>query len=278
MSRRVAPRWALVAALPSLLGGCGRPRAQPPRTALAAPHPREVAPEGAESLAAQIAQIAREVRVAEAFGLRLQRADGALEITGERAPDEALTGANLVTHEGRSAAVLVTSNVGNVWVLGLRFEAGAWRGVAREALVGDGRPGARLETAATAEARAMLGPARRELIATASVESDDGADARDPRLWVLALAPDGQLQRLGEVPFGRRDPQSGAEVRGEWVVDETLARPRELYVQLSPGRRGPGGAAPPIILRQSYRIEGGRLELVEQSENIVRPRGAVLQQ
>lgn len=200
------------------------------------------------------------------LGVTLPRSAGALALTGDPAPDDRLAEVTVAARAGRSAAVLAVTACGNVWLVGARFDGGRWTTRPPVAVSDDARPGACRTTRAEAAARAMLTEAPREVVVTFASESEDGGEARDPALRLFHLAPDGTVNPLGgEVALGGTDDHSGAVRDGQWVIEETLMAPRDLYVQIQPGRVGPGGTAPPVVIRRTYRVEGASLRLVEEN-------------
>jgi hypothetical protein len=231
----------------------------------------ELPPAAVASLDALLAEARRG---GPSLGVALARGAGALAITGDPAPDDRVTEAAVVDRVGRSAAALVSTACGNVWVVGLHFGDGGWTPRAPLAVYAEARPGQCRTTRAAGAARAMLTESPREVVVTFVSESEDGADARDPALRLFHLAPDGAVTALGaEVALGGTDDRSGAIRDGQWVIDEALLAPRDLYVQIQPGRVGVGGAAPPVVIRRTYRVREGRLDLVEETSFPYRPVG-----
>jgi hypothetical protein len=209
---------------------------------------------------------------AATLGLTLARAEGARTLTGERADDEALASVTLVQRVGDVAAVLATSTCGNAWVISLRVRDQRWVAVAHEALVGDASPGHRRVSLARVRAIAMLDDEARELVAEYASESEEGDEARDPALRVFRLERDGALNaRSGELAFGGTDDATGAVRSAEWLIEETFAPPRDLYVQVRPARRGPGGSAPPFVVQRTYTWRQGILVLAEEASARLRP-------
>lgn len=268
---RGAPLLALAA-----LVGCAT-AARPPAAAPAPVAPAASAEEEPPPAAlAALEALAASARAGEAtLGVALARGGGALAITGEPAPDDRIAEATVVGRAGRSAAVLVVTVCGNVWVVGAGYEGGRWAPRAPVGVFVEARPGACRTTLARGAARAMLAEAPREVVVTFASESEDGAESRDPALRLFHLEADGALTPLGgEVALGGTDDRSGAIRDGQWVIEEALLAPRDLYVQIQPGRIGVGGAAPPVVIRRTYRVRGRSLELVEESSSPYRPVGA----
>ena len=113
----------------------------------------------------------------------------------------------------------------------------------------------------------------REVVVTFDSESEEGDEARDPLLRVYHLDADGALTPLsGDIGFGGTDDATGAVRGATWVVDEALLLPRDLYVQVQPERPGPGGSAPPFVVRRTYHLQGPRLVLVDETSSPLRPR------
>ncbi len=272
MTRRVV---ALLLALAA--GGCAA-RARPP--IVVAPSPVEAPASGAAeeelppaAIASLDALVADARRGSVSLGVTLARGAGALAITGDPAADDRVAEVTVIDRVGRSAAVLVTTACGNVWVVGLHHD-GAWTHRAPLAVYAEARPGACRTTRAEGAARSMLTESPREVVVTFVSESEDGVDARDPMLRLYHLAPDGAVTALGgEVALGGTDDRSGAIRDGQWVIDEALLAPRDLYVQIQPGRVGPGGAAPPVVIRRTYRVRGEALDLIEETSFPYRPVG-----
>jgi len=249
-----------------------------PRPPVAAPvDPPAARADGEEELlppavASLDALLAEARRGGPPLGVALARGAGALAITGDPAPDDRVSEVALVDRVGRSAAALVTTACGNVWVVGLHFDGVRWTPRAPAAVYAEAHPGACQTTRAAGAARAMLTESPREVVVTFASESEDGVDARDPALRLFHLGPDGTLVALGaEVALGGTDDRSGAIRDGQWVIDEALLAPRDLYVQIQPGRVGVGGAAPPVVIRRTYRVREGALVLVEETSFPYRP-------
>ena len=212
-------------------------------------------------------------RAIDSIGLTLDRAGGARTLTGEAATDDRVRDASVVARVDDAAAALVTTACGDAWLVGLHLDAGSWRAASRVAVIDDAHPGACRLTRASAASRAMRTAEAREVIVSFASESEEGDEARDPLLRVYELGPDGSLSALsGDIGFGGTDDTTGAVRDAEWVVDEALFLPRDLYVQVRPGTPGPGGTAPPFVVRRTYRLERGRLVLFEETSERVRPR------
>lgn len=208
------------------------------------------------------------------LGLTLARADGARALSGEPAPDDRVREARVVARVASSAAVLVTTTCGNAWLVGMHLADGRWSAVGRAGLIDDARPGACRLSHAAGEARAMINRDAREVVVTFDSESEEGDEARDPLLRVYHLGDDGALTPLsGDIGFGGTDDVTGAVRGATWVIDEALLLPRDLYVQVQPERPGPGGTAPPFVVRRTYQLQGSRLVLVDESSSPLRPRG-----
>lgn len=264
--------------------GCAATSAPPPRVApaaMAAPAPpARVAPTEAElaTLEALVRSLSAEgvdgARAAASLGLSLDRSSGARALTGDAAPDDRVRDASVVARVDGAAAALVTTACGDAWLVGLRLTNGAWRATAPVAVIDDARPGACRITHAAAASCAMLTRDAREVVVTFDSGSEEGDEARDPTLRVYELAEDGALTALsGDIGFGGTDDATGAVRDAQWAVDEALLLPRDLYIQVQPGSRGPGGTAPPFIVRRTYRIERGRMVLIEETSERARPRG-----
>ncbi len=279
-ARRVSVALGVCAALASCASSVARPVVtahvtEPER----APSRSHVAPT-AEQVAALEALIHSMVQDGEAgrraidsVGLSLDRAGGARTLTGEAATDDQVRDASLVARVDDAAAALVTTTCGDAWLIGLRLDSGAWRAFSTVAVIDDAHPGACRITRASAAARAMQTEEAREVIVSFASESEEGDEARDPALRVYELGTDGSLSALsGDLGFGGTDDATGAVREAEWVVDEALFLPRDLYVQVQPGQAGPGGTAPPFVVRRTYRLQQGRLVLVEETSQRVRPR------
>ncbi|MFO0645754.1 MAG: hypothetical protein U0326_05915 [Polyangiales bacterium] len=206
------------------------------------------------------------------MGLTLDRSGGARTLTGDVAPDDRVRDASVVARVDGAAAALVTTVCGDAWIVGLHLANGAWRASAPVAVVDDARPGACRIT--TRRPAAMLTREARELVVTFDSGSEEGDEARDPTLRVYELGDDGALTALsGDIGFGGTDDATGAVRDAQWVVDDALMLPRDLYIQVQPGSRGPGGSAPPFVVRRTYEVERGRMVLVEETSERVRPRG-----
>lgn len=202
----------------------------------------------------------------DAWQVPRRDAEGAREITGDRAEDDVVDAARVVVRVGASAAVMVTTRCGNAALVGLAWRERRWVHRATHAVVGDARPGRCRVSRVTADARPMLTSEAREVIVTSRSRSDDGDDAPDPVLQLVHLGDDGALAVWArDVPFGREDDATGAITDAEWIVEEALMLPRDLYVELRPGRPGPGGRAPRELVRRTYRVVDGRLTLVDES-------------
>lgn len=272
MTRRRAALAPLV-----LAAACATAPRVPPAPSPATPAAPTVGddalPDGA--LAALDAMVQGARRNEATLGVPLPRAGGALALTGDPAPDDRVTEATVLGHVGRSAALLVVTACGNVWVVGVAYDGARWAPRAPTAVFAEARPGQCQTTRAQGAARAMLTEAPRELVVTFSAESEDGVDARDACLRLFHLEPDGTVVALGgEVALGGTDDRSGAIRDGQWVIEESLLAPRDLYVQIQPGRVGPGGTAPPVVIRRTYRVRGRSLDLVDESSGAWRPVGA----
>lgn len=270
----MTPRAA--AALLALAAGCATRPAPTAVTGFVAPRitaTDRTEPELPADASAALDALAEGARRNDtSLGVALARGAGALAITGDPAPDDRVTEATVVGHAGRSAAVLVVTACGNVWVVGLGYDGGRWAPRAPAAVFDGARPGACRVTRAEGATRAMLSDAPREVVVTFASESEDGGEARDPALRLFHLEPDGAVVALGgEVALGGTDDRSGAVRDGQWVIEETLQAPRDLYVQIQPGRVGPGGAAPQVVIRRTYRVRGRALELVEETSGPYRP-------
>lgn len=273
MTRRAAAALLALAAgcatrpAPSVVTGVGAPTQVPPP---ASDRAEPELPADASAALDALADGAR--RNATSLGVALARGAGALAITGDPAPDDRVAEATVVGRAGRSAAVLVVTACGNVWVVGLGYDGGRWAPRAQAAVFDGARPGACRVTRAEAASRAMLSDAPREVVVTFVSESEDGGEARDPALRLFHLEPDGAVVALGgEVALGGTDDRSGAVRDGQWVIEETLQTPRDLYVQIQPGRVGPGGTAPQVVIRRTYRVRGRALEMVEETAGPYRP-------
>lgn len=244
---------------------CTSARTTGPRAATLRPPPRDLRPP-AQPDAAALDALRAALATHALVDVPLARSDGALAMTGDRADDDRLREVTLTTQVGASAAALAVTTCGNVWVLGLRYEGGRWSQAARVGVVDEARPGACRTTQAEAAARAMLGTEPRELLVRYATESEEGDEARDPALRVVRLREDGGLDAYtGEAPLGDTDASTGAVREGQWTVEEMLDAPRDLYVQIQPGRPGLGGTAPPVILRRTYRLRGQALTMVEET-------------
>lgn len=264
--------------------GCATAPPPPPRSAPAtvtAPAaPARATPTGTEvaALDALVRSLATEgpdgARAVASVGLTLDRSGGARTLTGDVAPDDRVRDASVVARVDGAAAALVTTVCGDAWIVGLHLANGAWRASAPVAVVDDARPGACRITHAAAAPCAMLTREARELVVTFDSGSEEGDEARDPTLRVYELGDDGALTALsGDIGFGGTDDATGAVRDAQWVVDDALMLPRDLYIQVQPGSRGPGGSAPPFVVRRTYRVERGRMVLVEETSERVRPRG-----
>jgi len=268
------------ALLLALAGGHCAARPRPPAVVTANPPAARALAVAEEELpsaavASLDALVAEARRGGPSLGVVLARGAGALAITGDPAPDDRVIECAVVDRVGRSAAALVSTACGNVWVVGLYFGDGRWTPRVPVAVYADARPGACQTTRAAGVARAMLSESPRELVVTFVSESEDGVDARDPALRLFHLAPDGAVVALGaEVALGGTDDRSGAIRDGQWVIDEALLAPRDLYVQIQPGRVGVGGAAPPVVIRRTYRVREGALDLMEETSVPYRPVGS----
>lgn len=193
-------------------------------------------------------------------------AGSARALTGEPAVDDGADAVRVVTRVGGSAVVLATTRCGNAALVGLAWRDARWEHRATHALADDARPGRCRLTQVTADARPMLSADAREVIATVRSRSEDGDDAPDPVLQLVHVGDDGALAVWArDVPFGREDDASGAVTDAEWIVEEALLLPRDLYVELRPGRAGPGGRAPRELVRRTYRVVDGHLTLVDES-------------
>jgi hypothetical protein len=213
-------------------------------------------------------------RSALAMGLSLDPSGGARTLTGEPAPDDRVREASVVARVGTSAAALVVTACGDVWLLGFGLVDGVWRASTPVAIVDDAHPGACRITHASAASCAMLAREAREVVVTFDSGSEEGDEARDPLLRVYELGDEGALSALSDdIGFGGTDDTTGAVRDAQWVVDDALMIPRDLYIQVQPGSPGPGGTAPPYVVRRTYRVEHGRLALVEETSERVRPRG-----
>ncbi len=231
-----------------------------------------------DALRASVLGEGRGAREAAAgLGLTLGASRGAIGITGEAAQDDAVREATVVQRVGTAAVMLVTSVCGDAWLVGLAWQGGRWQAVNHHALVADARPGACRITRARAEACAMRSNVAREIVAVFSSGSEEGDEVRDPVLRLYHLGTDGKLDASSDdVPFGSTDDATGAVREAEWVVDEALQIPRDLYVQINPGQRGPGGASPAVVVRRTYRLDRARLVLVEERTEAYRPRGGAV--
>jgi hypothetical protein len=214
---------------------------------------------------------------AAGLGLTLGTSRGAIGITGEAARDDAVRDAAVVQRVGAAAVMLVTTVCGDAWLVGLAWQGGRWQAVNRHALVADARPGACRITRARAEACAMRSSVAREIVAVFSSGSEEGDEVRDPVLRLYHLGADGKLDAWSDdIPFGSTDDATGAVREAEWAVDDALQIPRDLYVQINPGQRGPGGASPAIVVRRTYRLDRARLVLAEERTEAYRPRGGAV--
>ncbi len=207
---------------------------------------------------------------ARALGIRVDSAGGALTITGERAGDDAVVGAEVVLHRGPEAAVLVHTRCGNAYLLGVVHRGDGWALQSRVALVEGGGPGTCRQTRVTGASRAMLGAVAREVVVVWESVSEEGDELPAGRIGVFSLRPGGELGALGDVEFGRVEEESGEVLEGTWEIDEALSLPRDLYVQLTPSRAGAAGRE---VVRRTYRVQSGRLQMVEEERVPLRPRG-----
>ncbi len=211
---------------------------------------------------------------ARSLGVTLGSGRGARSVTGEPAADDAVGSAVVATRVGATAVVLVVTACGNAQLVALRWDGdgAVWQSTDRAGLVTDARPGGCRTTEARAEGRGMANDEPREIVAVFGSESEEGDEVRTPVLRVYRLTPAARLERLSaDLPFGGTDDATGAAQRAEWVVDEALTVPRDLYVQLSPGRPGPGGLATQQVVRRTYRLQGSSLRLVDETTEAVRP-------
>ncbi|MEZ4409126.1 MAG: hypothetical protein R3A52_22040 [Polyangiales bacterium] len=208
------------------------------------------------------------------WGVALRRAQGARSLSGDPAPDDAVSSVTPVTVIGRSAAAVVQTACGNAAVVGFAWRDGRWAAVDRAALVDDARPGACRETTVAVDARAVESAEVRDILAVTTSASEEGDEVRDPELRVFHLGRDGALApRSAGIPIGDEDPAAGTTRRGAWIVEEALPAPRDIYVELTPGRRGPGGATPRReIVRVTYRLRDGRYTAVDEERVEFRDR------
>jgi hypothetical protein len=207
------------------------------------------------------------------WGVSLAPSTGALAITGDAAPDDTVQRLTRVTHAGASAAILLETTCGNLSLVGMQWRRGAWRAASHVAILDTAHPGACQRTHAEARACAMLEGSPREIVVTWETESEEGAAHVNPSLRVYHLHPDATLEALShDLPFGGTNDQTGAVRDAQWVVDETFPLPRDLYIQVQPGRMGLGGNAPPFVVRRTYHLRNRLFELIEETSDPVRPR------
>ncbi len=231
-----------------------------------APRERDARDEDLARLDADLTHLASDGSLRTAWGLTLAPSGGARTLAGEPEGDERIADARRVAAVGMSAAALVRSSCGNVWLVGLHLDDGAWRAVERAAVLAGAHPGACRIAHADASACAMREADAREVVVRFDSESEEGDEVHDPALRVFHLERDGRVARISDdLPFGGTDDQTGAVRDAEWTVDDALLLPRDLYVQERPGRRGPGGEAPRVIVRRTYRLRGPRLELADET-------------
>jgi len=204
-----------------------------------------------------------------ALGVRVDASAGALSLTGERAPDDAVAGADAVLVRDAEAAVLVHTRCGNAYLLGVVARDRGWALQSRMALVEGAAPGRCRQTRVRAEGRAMRGAVAREVVVEWVSVAEEGDELPATRLGVFTLPPGGELVRLGDVEFGRVEEESGEVLEGTWEIDESLSLPRDLYVQLTPSRSGAAGRE---IVRRTYSVTEGSLRMVDEERVPLRPR------
>lgn len=230
-----------------------------------------------EALVRRAAEPGGEATVAQ-WGVVLGRAGGARTLTGEPERDDRVSTVTLVARVGLSAAVVVQTVCGSAVIVGLFWQDGSWMARGRVGLVDGVRPGRCRETSVRAEARAIETDQPREILAVTRSVSDEGDEVDGPWLRVFYLERDGALTaRSGALAIGDEDPATGAVRQGDWIVEEALSTPRDFYIELLPGRRGPGGAEPRReIVRTTYRLRDGSYVPVaeERSEFRERANGA----
>lgn len=209
---------------------------------------------------------ASEPAALSTVGITLARAEGAQELTGEPAPDERISAAQVVQRQVDDAVLLIQTSCGNVTLSAVHWNGGRWRPGERVALVEGMQPGRCGQTTVRAEAIALSSDVRREIVTALTSQDATGASVRGPLLSVYRLGAGGTLvPLLAEAPFGSVDDATGATTVGEYSVVESAPPPRMLYVSIRPGRPGPGGAPANQIVRRRYALRGDRLELVDET-------------
>ncbi len=205
-------------------------------------------------------------------GLSLGRG-GATEIDGSPAPDERIVRVDVPVRDANSAAMVVRSSCGNVWLLGLHREGTAWHLAGQQALVPLAEPGRCVRTTAVVQSLALLGDPARELAVGVRWESATGDEVQGPFLWVAGLdARQGLTMLLERAPFGATDDRTGANTEGALAIIDELPPPRPLFVEIRPAGRGTEGAAPGVRVVRRYEHRGGRFELAdEQRASVVVP-------
>jgi hypothetical protein len=202
-------------------------------------------------------------------GLALERAAGAREMTGEPAADERVATAVVTARASDAAAMFVTTSCGNVALVGLRRAGGVWSSAVRHAFVSQMHPGRCGRVEARASAIALSSDARREVAVVVATEDVTGETVTGPFLSVYQLGRGGALTPLlANAPFGSTDDTTGATTTAEYLIVEDIPAPRDLYVVIRPGRRGPGGPPPNETTRRRYALRSGRLELVQETTDV----------
>lgn len=204
-------------------------------------------------------------------------AGGATEINGDRAADERVAAVEIPVRDGQSALVVVRTSCGNVRLVGLVRRAQQWEATQSVPLVPQAQPGMCVRSTVLARAVALRADPAREAAIGIRWEDAMADEIHGPHLWVAGLDRDRGFSILLErAPFGGTDDRTGASTEGSLAVIDELPPPRPLFVEIRPGQRGAGGAAPSTRTVRRYELRGGRIELVdEQRSSLDRSSSAI---
>lgn len=119
-----------------------------------------------------------------------------------------------------------------------------------------------------AQAVALRSDPAREAAVGVRWEDAMGDEVHGPHLWVAGLdATQGFTVLLERAPFGGTDDRTGASTVGSLAVIDELPAPRALFVEIRPGQRGAGGAAPSHRTVRRYELRGAQMQLVDEQQS-----------
>ncbi len=205
----------------------------------------------------------------EFLGVTLGRG-GVTEIDGSPAPDERVARVDLPVRDARSAAMVLRTTCGNLWLVGLLREGTRWTRGAGRPLVPPVQPGRCVRTTAVVQPLAVRGDPARELAVGVRWEDATGDEVHGPSLWIAGLDPrDGVTLLLEQAPFGATDDRTGASTEGSLAVIDELPPPRPVFVEIRPAGRGTESGVPGVRIVRRYELRGVRIELADEQRSTI---------